>query len=79
MEAVADARVTLVPTDDDALPSERKPAKAAVFVVLKSAPKPARQEVEAIQTPVAFSVSGLDPANVTVVDNKGHKLSLERK
>lgn len=70
-DVVADAYVKLVPTDEDALPSERKPAKANVFLALKPGARPNKIQIEAILNLVAYSVPGLQPENVKVTDRTG--------
>ena len=71
-EVVADAYVKLVPTDEDALPSERKPAKASVQLSLKPGAKPSKTQIEAILNLVAFSVPSLQPENVKITDRTGY-------
>jgi flagellar M-ring protein FliF len=71
-EVVADAYVKIVPSDEDALPSERKPAKASVQLALKPGANPNKTQIEAILNLVAFSVPGLQPENVKITDRLGH-------
>jgi len=68
-------RVHLVIPEKRLFASEQKPAQAAVVVTLKRGNPLGAMQVQGIVHLVASSVEGLDPGQVTVVDNHGEVLS----
>ncbi|MBI5409580.1 MAG: flagellar M-ring protein FliF [Nitrospirae bacterium] len=76
LAGVQQCRVHLVVPDKSvfAFQDNKQETTAAVFISLKQGRKLAGGEVEGIIHLVASSVEGLNPANITVVDNKGELL-----
>jgi len=68
-------RVHLVIPEKRLFASEQKPAQAAVVLTLKRGNPLGGAQVQGIVHLVASSVEGLDPDQVTVVDNHGEVLS----
>lgn len=68
-------RVHLVIPEKRLFASEQKPAQAAVVLTLKRGSPLGGQQVKGIVHLVASSVEGLEPSQVTVVDNHGEVLS----
>ena len=68
-------RVHLVIPEKRLFASEQKPAQAAVVLTLKRGNPLGGTQVQGIVHLVASSVEGLDPSQVTVVDNHGEVLS----
>ncbi len=68
-------RVHLVIPEKRLFASEQKPAQAAVVLTLKRGQPLGGAQVQGIVHLVASSVEGLDPGQVTVVDNHGEVLS----
>lgn len=68
-------RVHLVIPEKRLFASEQKPAQAAVVLTLKRGNPLSGTQVQGIVHLVASSVEGLDPGQVTVVDNHGEVLS----
>jgi flagellar M-ring protein FliF len=68
-------RVHLVIPEKRLFSSEQKPAQAAVVLTLKRGKPLGRTQVQGIVHLVASSVEGLEPSQVTVVDNQGEVLS----
>ncbi len=68
-------RVHLVIPEKRLFSSEQKPAQAAVVLTLKRGKPLSGAQVKGIVHLVASSVEGLDPSQVTVVDNHGEVLS----
>lgn len=68
-------RVHLVIPEKRLFSSEQKPAQAAVVLTLKRGKSLGRKQVQGIVHLVASSVEGLDPGQVTVVNNHGEVLS----
>ena len=68
-------RVHLVIPEKRLFASEQKPAQAAVVLTLKRGNSLGSTKVQGIVHLVASSVEGLEPSQVTVVDNHGEVLS----
>ncbi len=68
-------RVHLVIPEKRLFASEQKPAQAAVVLTLKRGSPLGGTQVQGIVHLVASSVEGLEPSQVTVVDNHGEVLS----
>ena len=68
-------RVHLVIPEKRLFASEQKPAQAAVVLTLKRGQPLGGTQVQGIVHLVASSVEGLEPSQVTVVDNHGEVLS----
>jgi flagellar M-ring protein FliF len=75
IEGVADAYVKIVRPEQDYFNDQNKPTTAAVMVRLQPNARLNVSQIKGIVHLVAFSVEGLDPKNVKVVDTKGFILS----
>jgi flagellar M-ring protein FliF len=75
LSQVERVRVHLVMPEKRLFSTEQKPAQAAVVVTLKRGIPLGGPQVQGIVHLVASSVEGLEPAQVTVVDNHGKVLS----
>ena len=71
MNTIADASVTVVPQNPDALPGEQSPPTASVLLSLKPGPLPSAEHIAAIVNLVAHSVRGLEPGRIKVTDTSG--------
>jgi flagellar M-ring protein FliF len=71
------ARVHLVVGDSGLFSRDKAQPKAAVSVVLKPDARLANEQILGIQRLVAAAVSGLDPSQVTITDQRGVALSAE--
>jgi flagellar M-ring protein FliF len=72
---VKSARVQIVIPEKSVFKNEQKPPTASVVLKVSGNRELSDANVKAIQNLVASSVEGLEPKNVTVVDNRGHLLS----
>lgn len=77
IQGVDHARVHLTLPKDSPFVRERRTATASVLLTIKGRARPGREQVDGIQRLVASAVEGLDPAQVTVVDQSGAVLSLD--
>ena len=75
MTEVESAMVHLAIPETSVFISEDKPTKASVFLKLRSTSRMDADKVRSIIYFVANSVEGLDPENVTVIDEYGNLLS----
>jgi len=75
VDAVAAARVHLALPRQSAFVRERRPGSASVMVQLKPGRQLESGQVAAITHLVASSIPELEPAHVTIVDQKGRLLS----
>jgi flagellar M-ring protein FliF len=72
---ISSARVHLVMEKDSLFEEESQPAKASVVIRLRDREGLAPKRIQGVQNLVAFSVEGLQPENVTLVDVHGNLLS----
>jgi len=75
LEAVENARVMVVQPEESLFQVEQKPASASVALKIREGKKLEQEQVRGIVHLVAFSVEGLKPENITVVNQKGEILS----
>ncbi|MDQ7822976.1 MAG: flagellar basal-body MS-ring/collar protein FliF [Candidatus Eremiobacteraeota bacterium] len=75
IEGVADSYVKIVKPNKDYFGDENKQTTAAVMVRLQPGARLTTSQIKGIVHLVAFSVEGLDPKNVKVVDTKGFILN----
>ena len=75
LESVEAAQVRIVMPEKALFREDQKKATASVVLKLRSGRSLSNENILAISNLVAGSVEGLDPANVTVIDSKGHLLS----
>lgn len=75
VEGVADAYVKIVKPDTDYFNNDQKPTTAAVMLRLQPGGKLTNSQIKGIVHLVAFSVEGLKPENVKVLDTKGFILN----
>ncbi len=74
-DEVKASRVHIVMGSDSLFSEDEKPATASVILKLRSGQTLSKGQVESIVHLVSSSVSGLNPENVTVVDNYGKMLA----
>lgn len=73
-DPVADVYVNLVPApEDELLTGQKKEAKATVMLKLKAGAKLKKEQIEAMQTLIAGSMTGLEAKNVAVTDSTARK------
>lgn len=77
VQGVERARVHLVLPEETLFVEDEKPASASVILKLARATELAPDQVKGIAFLVSRAVRGLDPKNVTIVDEKGKVLSFE--
>ena len=77
LEQVEDVRLHVVTPKPSLFTDQQNPATASILLNLRPRMTLDKQQVQAIQNLVASSVEGLDPKNITVLDNAGHLLSEE--
>jgi flagellar M-ring protein FliF len=75
IETVESARVMIVMPENKLVVNDKNKPTASVFVKVRGGVPMSQQSVTAIRFLVANSVEGLQPANVSVVDNIGNVLS----
>lgn len=75
IEGVADAYVKIVIPKDDFFAEEKNPTTASVMVRLQPGIRLTVPQVKGLVHLIAFSVEGLEPKNVKVVDTQGFILS----
>ncbi|MBO8141913.1 MAG: flagellar M-ring protein FliF [Firmicutes bacterium] len=75
LDGVMDARVHIVLPERRVFRQDQRPATASVFVQLAPGADLRPDQVRAIAHLIARSVEGLQPENVTIVDNRGRVLS----
>jgi flagellar M-ring protein FliF len=75
VEGVADAYVKVVRPEQDYFNDQSKPTTCAVMLRLQPNARLTMSQIKGIVHLVAFSVEGLDPKNVKVVDTKGFILN----
>ncbi len=75
ISGVADAFVKVVQPADDVFSTDKTPATATVMVKMQPGVEFTPSQVKGVVHLIAFSVEGLDPKNVKVVDTNGMILS----
>jgi flagellar M-ring protein FliF len=76
---VESSRVHLVMPSKSLFIEDEEPATASVVLKMRPGQRLGKEQVQGIVHLVSSSVSGLDPKNVTIVDNKGKMLSELKK
>ena len=75
IEAVQKARVHIVLAEDSLYRKNEKPATASIMLVLKPNMQLSKKEVKGIVNLVAHSIQGLQPENITIVNEAGRILN----
>jgi flagellar M-ring protein FliF len=75
LESVDSVRVNVVTPDKTLLSSDQAPTTASVMIKVKAGDTLTAEQVKAITHLVAYSVEGLKPENVVVVDADGNLLA----
>lgn len=75
IEAVDRARVMIVMPEERLYVEDEEPVTASIKLTLKPYAKLSPGQIKGIVNLASFSVEGLKPENVTVIDNKGNILS----
>jgi flagellar M-ring protein FliF len=75
LEPVAGSRVHIVMPDKVIFADEKRPTTASVSLKLKSGKSLSQQQVQGILHLTARAVEGLDPKNITIVDQAGNLLT----
>lgn len=75
IDGVENARVHIVLPEDSLFIDSQKPATASVFLVLRRGHVLQDSQIRGIAHLMASSVEGLQPDNVTIIDNYGNVLS----
>jgi len=77
IDGVEQARVHLVLPDETLFVEDEKPASASVVLKLKRGMDLAPEQVKGVSFLMSRAVKGLDPKNVTIVDERGKVLTFE--
>ena len=75
LDAVEKARVHIVLSEDSLYKKNEKPATASIMLRLKPNAELTKKEVKGIVNLTAHSIQGLQPENITVVDETGKILN----
>jgi flagellar M-ring protein FliF len=75
LDEVETARVHITPARESVFAEKKEKGKASVVVRMRQSRELSRERTDAIVNLVASSSEGLDPADVTVMDNRGRLLS----
>jgi flagellar M-ring protein FliF len=75
LDEVETARVHITPPRESVFAEKAERGKASVVLRLRQARELARERTEAIVNLIASSAEGLDPADVSVMDNRGRLLT----
>ena len=75
IEAVEKARVHIVMPEDSLYKKNEKPATASIMLMLKPNVQLSKKEIKGIVNLTSKSVQGLNPENITVVDETGKILN----
>ena len=75
LDEVETARVHITPQRESVFAEKKEKGKASVVLRMRQSRELARERTDAIVNLVASSAEGLDPADVTVMDNRGRLLS----
>ena len=73
--SVEKARIHIVLPEDSLYKKNEKPATASILLMLKPEAQLTKPEVKGIVNLVSHSVQGLDPENITIVDEQGNILN----
>jgi flagellar M-ring protein FliF len=74
-DGIENARVHIVTPEKAVFKNEQREATASIVLKLRSGLLLSQNSIMAITNLVGSSVEGLDPSNVTIIDNKGRLLS----
>ena len=74
-DGIENARVHIVSPEKSVFKDEQREATASVVLKLRAGLILSNNSIQAITNLVASSVEGMDPSNVTIIDNKGRLLS----
>jgi flagellar M-ring protein FliF len=74
-DGIENARVHIVNPEKTVFKDEQREATASVVLKLRAGLILSNNSIQAITNLVASSVEGMDPSNVTIIDNKGRLLS----
>lgn len=74
-DGIENARIHIVTPEKTVFKEEQKEATASVVLKLKSGYTLSSSNIMAITNLVASSIEGMEPTNVTIIDNKGRLLS----
>jgi len=77
LEQVEDVRLHVVIPEPSLFTDREKPTTASILLKLRPRMNLTREQILGIQRLMAHSVEGLDPRNITVLDNAGNMLSEE--
>ena len=75
LEPVSNSRVHIVMPDSAIFSNEKKPTTASIYLKLKSGKTLSTRQVQGIIHLIAHAVEGLDPKDVTIVDQEGNMLT----
>ena len=75
LDEVETARVHITPPRESVFAEKKEKGKASVVLRMRQSRELSRERTDAIVNLVASSAEGLDPADVTVMDNRGRLLS----
>ena len=75
IEAVEKARVHIVLPEDSLYKKNEKPATASIMLKLKPNAQLSKKEIKGIVNLTAHSIQGLQPQNITIVDDTGKILN----
>ncbi len=75
IDAVENARVHIVLPEDSLYKKNEKPATASIMLKLKPGAQLTKKEIKGIVNLTAHSVQGLQPENITIVDETGKILN----
>lgn len=75
IDAVQKARVHIVLPEDSLYKKNEKPATASIMLMLKPNQQLSKKEIKGIVNLTAHSVQGLQPENITIVDETGKILN----
>ena len=75
IEAVEKARVHIVLPEDSLYKKNEKPATASIMLKLKPNTQLSKKEIKGIVNLAAHSIQGLQPENITIVDDTGKILN----
>jgi flagellar M-ring protein FliF len=75
LQPVANSRVHIVMPEANVFANDKKPTTASIYLKLKSGKTLSHRQVQGIIHLVAHAVEGLDPKDVTIVDQEGNMLT----
>lgn len=77
MKNVEGVKVHLAIEDEKVFKDDERPSKASVTLTMNGGDRPTQETVQGIAQLVASSVGGLEPDNVTIVDERGQALTMQ--